>query len=179
MIQNTPAGTGTFTVTVPTTGGFTGTGDAFRMTAQTYVNSISVAHINTAYIFAPSSVSIAGLNYSYDLKFLGAQGRVLSVAYSPLLLQNDTYYAAASDNISGTNWTAFSRPSLIASDFVNVGGLGLVNALGPGPTNPDFSCNGAPIQFGYMTANSTPVPAAVTKSRLGFATSKLMKLVSK
>jgi uncharacterized protein (TIGR03437 family) len=115
-----------------------------------------VAHIYTAYTYAPSSVQIAGLTYSYDLNEFQPQDPSRSVAYAPLLLQNDTYYAALPyDGAFYPNWRRLSRANLIASDFVNVGGLGLVNTIGPGPTNPDFSCNGAPIQFGYITANST------------------------
>jgi uncharacterized protein (TIGR03437 family) len=167
MIQNTsvPLSSGTFAATVIPTGGMGGSGP-FRETTMTYqLGGIQVAHIYGGYTYsATAGVSIAALSFSYDLiKFLPL-GDTLSVAYAPLLLQNNTYYAALPyDGTVVANWQSasyatgpFSHPGLIASNFVKVGGVGLVNRLGDGPQNPDFSCAGAPIQFGYLTANSNP-----------------------
>ena len=130
MIQNTttPPSSATFTEIVPATGGFLGNvsgAGPYRQTTMTYQDGgIQVAHIYGAYTYsaATAGVSIAGLNFSYALiKFLPA-GNTLSDAFAPLLLQNDTYYAAGSNSgttppydgaIIQNSWATGDRKSVV------------------------------------------------------------------
>lgn len=110
---------------------------------------IIVAHRNLTSTYDPSvQGAITSLSYSYDLRqYNPPQGA--GFAYSILVFQDNTYYRSVPvDVVFGTSWQAFSKSGLTAASFVKVSG--------DSPnTNPDFSCKGTRIQFGYATANSS------------------------
>jgi len=110
---------------------------------------IYVAHRNSTAIYDPSvQGAITSLSYSYDLRqYNPPQGA--GFAYSILVFQDNTYYRSMPvDVVYGASWQAFSKAGLTAASFTKVSG--------DSPnTNPDFSCKGTRIQFGYVTANSS------------------------
>jgi hypothetical protein len=87
-------------------------------------------------------------------------GRAVSpsgaVALSFLLVQNETLYWTERVFTSGPNW--FST-SWTETEFVRFG-------TGPGPDRPDFSVNGAPLKFGYLTgaSHTTGVPVVTRQA---------------
>jgi hypothetical protein len=81
--------------------------------------------------------------------------------FSVFLLQNETYYWAArrlvvtSDSWERSAWT------LPEDSFNRVGDTG--------PEAPDFTADGAAIQFGYLGGNSRPTGAPGTGMSVGAA----------
>lgn len=129
-----------------------------RRTVHTYPPGwINCAHASTPSIYNPSQGAIATLTYSYDLRhYTSALG---GVRYSPLVVQDNTYYYVdPGDLITIDNWSPFSG-SLTAASFTKLDGP-------PSSRDtPDFSCNGSPIQFGYVTRNHNPSPSGTITTR--------------
>ncbi len=121
---------------------------------------LNVLHLNSDAIYNPSvSGSIAEIDYSFDLNWLNAPNGPGGVAYSLLLFQNDTYYAANQQLISQNNWFGFGESALSASDFTRH------QDTGSGGVNPDFSASGSLLQFGYLSSNGTSTnPTFTTRS---------------
>ncbi|CAN5849142.1 hypothetical protein BH23GEM7_BH23GEM7_08270 [soil metagenome] len=80
-----------------------------------------------------------------------------SAIVSFLLVQNGTVYWSERFFANGPGW--FST-GWTESDFVRFG-------TGPGPERPDFSVNGAPIQFGYLTGGSHTTGAPTATRQVG------------
>lgn len=130
------------------TGGFTG---PYRTGTHNWeVNSggvsISFAHLHTAAVWSPAGAgAISSVTVSFDAICTSAPV-VNAVALGLVAVQNGEYYAgitSPSAAIVGHNWTRFTG-TFAQADFVRMGG---------GPNNLDFSAVGAPIQFGYYSAN--------------------------
>ena len=69
-----------------------------------------------------------------------------AVSYRLLILQNGTYYLGPTHGTTSDNaWQSFSD-TLNASSFTRI--------VGEGPAQPDFTCTGAEIRFGYETGNT-------------------------
>ena len=85
--------------------------------------------------------------------------QVLSgVNYQLLLFQAGTYYVRPVNFIATLNqWVTASGN---ATSFVKIGG-------GPGPTVPNLSGTGPPIQFGYMCSNTLSFDTPFTTSISG------------
>jgi len=120
----------------------------------THINppgSIFVAHLSVPSTYDPASQGeIVKLSYSYDLRHYTAS--LGAVAYSILIFQNNTYYwRTPSDNTNANTWQTFGGPNLnlTAASFTKLDGLS------PN-VNPDFSCKGSRIVFGYITGNTNP-----------------------
>ena len=134
-----------------------------RLTTHTYpLGQIFCAHLSVQSTYDPATQGeIVRLSYSYDL----AHYTNLQVAYSPLIFQNNTYYwRVPNDLISGgIGWMSFSGPlrsNLTAASFTKL--------VGPSPNaNPDFSCRGSRIVFGYLTRNSNPTAGTTDITRSG------------
>ena len=123
-----------------------------RLTTHTYPpGPIFVAHLSVPSTYDPASQgAIVKLGYSYGL----VHYTNLRVGYSILIFQNNTYYYNLPGDLilgSGTTFTNFSRQNLTASSFTKLDGPS-------SNVNPDFSCSGSPIVFGYVTRNSNPNP---------------------
>src|ERR1051326_5724000 len=103
----------------------------------------------SASAYNPANGQIANLSYSYDLKHY----TVGQVAYSILVYQSNTYYYHVPNDLTSSNvpWTNFKGSNLTAASFTKLAGPSS-NA------NPDFSCAGSPIVFGYVTVNSNTIP---------------------
>jgi len=114
---------------------------------------VIVAHRSPSSSYDPATQgAIVKLSYSYDLRqYLPIAGQ--AVAYSILIFQNNTYYRSIPvDSIFLDSWQPFGSQNLTASNFTKV--------FGPSSNaQPDFSCAGSKIEFGYVTANSNPSSA--------------------
>jgi hypothetical protein len=151
IVDTSPAGT--FTSTTLASGGNPG---AYRDTSHTFaLGAMIIAHMNSAAVFDPAAEKMLSIDYSYDLNYFDASTVGGAVGYRLALLQAGSYYSTANDNIFNNVWTPFSHLALTAGDFTLV--------TGPGPTNPDFSCSGAPMTLGFMSANSQGGSTYVTK----------------
>ncbi|MGH9672571.1 MAG: BACON domain-containing protein, partial [Bryobacteraceae bacterium] len=153
VTDTTPGAVSTFVVE-QRQGGMPG---AFRFLRQNFgVGFMRVAHARTGAVYDPRrSGAIASIDYSFDGNLLGPIP-TRAVAYSILLVQNGTHYETTNHIVTGGGWTRYTGRNLIAADFARVAGTG--------PQTPDFSATGAPIQFGYLTANSSATVAGFTDS---------------
>ncbi|MBN8281453.1 MAG: hypothetical protein J0M16_12660 [Gammaproteobacteria bacterium] len=152
--DNTPGAGASFTATQVATGGNPG---EYREVIHVYgLGSIIVGYLRNAATFDPSvSGSIVSLAYSYDTQRL--QLNTGAVAYTPVIFQNNTWYGLpAYDTTTNQAWTSFGLSGLTAASFIA--------RVGSGPAAPDFSATGAPMVFGYLSAN-TNTNAAVTATR--------------
>ena len=119
----------------------------YRRVEHLNYNLIVVAHEHLPSIYDPSTGPITSIDYSYDLMGIGLPGGGQAVAYRLLLVQNGSYYAGPTDSVSTNTWTTIPLKPLTTTSFTRV--------VGTGPNQPDFSCKGGKITFGYVTANST------------------------
>lgn len=155
ILDNTPAAGASFTASQSGSGGNPG---EFRQVTHVYgLGSIIVGHLNDAATFDPTvSGGILSLAYSYDLERLQLDSSG-AVAYTPVIFQNNAWYGLpAYNSTTATSWTSFGQAGLTAASFIL--------RVGSGPSAPDFSGTGAPMVFGYLTAN-TNTNAAVTATR--------------
>jgi hypothetical protein len=88
--------------------------------------------------------AIASMDFSIDFAFrsgVGGQGHGLMLGAK----QGSVIFAAAA-TVTGsfTGWSTYSVTGITAADFAAVSGTGNIN----------FSLSGAPIRFGFITANS-------------------------
>ena len=144
--DTTPNMAATFEVETRTTGGNPG---AFRHVVHIYgVGLIGVGHLHDKGIYdLKQEGAISAIDYSWDLIQQNPPFPTAGVAYSLLIFQDGTYYRNASRDLVLANGLAgFGMVGIAAADFVRVGDTG--------PSQPDFSPSGSPIQFGYMSRNS-------------------------
>ena len=115
---------------------------------------INCAHVSLASTYTPSQGAIVALRYSYDL--IHYTFPLGGVGHSPLIIQSNTYYYLATGNSATSGvWATFNKSGLTETDFIKIDGPAERD-------HPDFSCNGAPIQFGYLTRNHLPSGPNVT-----------------
>lgn len=156
LLPNSVAGS-TFTALQDNTNG---NPQPSRTTTHKYpTGDIFVAHLyKQSSPYDPASQgAIVKLSYSYHLSHRTA----LKVAYSILIYQNSTYYYhVPNDLISGATWMPFSGSNLTAASFTKLDGPST-------NVNPDFSCKGSPIVFGYVTRNSNPNPKTTDNTESG------------
>ncbi|HKP47760.1 MAG TPA: hypothetical protein VJT50_14260 [Pyrinomonadaceae bacterium] len=122
-----------------------------------YPPAIWIAHVYLPFTYTPSNEGpIGSVSFSYDLnpytetptyRLLLVQGGKLF--YSVNSVSNP---AAPNDHPGGPTgsplWKSIVHGNYTAQEFQQVSNVGSRN-------NPDFSCNGGPIQFGYATGIST------------------------
>ena len=119
---------------------------------RTWTGKISfkfaLSHARAGAVYDPSTQGpIRSLDYSWDLNHINSLGNN-EVAYRLMVVQNGVFYNTSNDIPLSPNWTPFDRRGIRAEDLLLV--------VGEGPLHPDFSHHGAPIQFGFITANSSP-----------------------
>jgi hypothetical protein len=112
--------------------------------------------IYTPFTYSPGvSGAIATLNYTEDAACTaGCFGQGQSTG--PALLQGGKLYVLGSSSVitgPGAAWTTHALNNLTALDFGRV--VVTPTSYFDNTQRPDFSANGAPIQFGYFRANST------------------------
>lgn len=137
----------------PTTGG--PTGGVYRQTTHTYFAGalIEVAHVAAIASYIPSTQgSISSVTFSFAANDFSASSKPgvtsINVAYALLIFQNNTYYSGPVHSVQTNAWSTFSDPGLTAANFTRLSGSG--------PSQPDFTCLGPLIQFGFITGNSDP-----------------------
>jgi hypothetical protein len=129
---------------------------AFRQVQHANYNLIVAAHINQVSTYNPANGAIGSLDYSYDIRGIGVPTKA-AVAFRLLVMQNGTAYGTPYDQVFGSTWVTVPIKTVLPSNFVRLSSSG--------PEVPDFTCKGAPITFGYVTANSISAnqpPATLT-----------------
>ena len=150
VLDTTSGQSATFTAGQVTSGGNPG---SYRNVTHNYSQgSIWIAHLRDAAIYDPAREGpVTGLNFSLDvIHFHPPPGQAIS--FGPLLVQNgSTYVDSTGNTIFEEVWTHLTLTNLTATNFTLL--------VGAGPEHPDFSAVGAPMQFGYYSANSSIGPA--------------------
>lgn len=121
-----------------TGGSHGGVGNGFR--------TIRFFSINTDFTFNPSASPLTALSIAFDSRefFDGSLFQAVRVEVGAALRQRGNFYYSndfGTLGAAGNPWQRFQFLDLTASDFTN--------AATSGPSQPDFSSTGAPIEFGY------------------------------
>jgi hypothetical protein len=128
---------------------------AFSYNGSPTNQGILIGNLSTNVVYSPAVSGAINSISSFDIAATssvaaGAPGLTLSVGL--LLLQNGSYFTNQLINV-GSIW---NNPkvalSFSATDFTLAGSAG--------PLNPDFSTNGAAIEFGYVAAASVSTGAS-------------------
>lgn len=134
--------------------------NTFRQVTHDYgVGTVIFLHLANDATYDPGTDgAIASVDFSYDLKAItGFPGCPDATAYDLQLVQDGRYYFYApfqgypTDLIFGcqTTWTSFAHTGAVAGDFVEV-----TTTEAVWTSHPDFSVNGSPIRFGFVTSNT-------------------------
>jgi hypothetical protein len=102
-------------------------------------------------VFDPGNQDAAFLSFAFDMRVFPSQGvSNAQVAFRALIRQGDSFYEGPNmlAHVNDLTWTPYDGSCLVPQDFVR--------RAGTGPGLPDFSL---PMQFGYATANSSPIAA--------------------
>ncbi len=143
LFDTTPGASATFSSTTVPGGPF---GD-YRSTTHSFANgAIGVAHQSGLYTHSPAAQPISSIDFVVQLSHLTAQTVFGAVRYQLLLQQGSAYYASQPIDVFSDQWTGFLVSSQPASSFTLVAGTG--------PAQPDFTCSGGTIAFGFLTSNS-------------------------
>ena len=96
---------------------------------------------------------ITRLNYAEDARLVNGFGG--GQAIGPAIRQGGNYYRLPG-NATGTNfnWSTLSLSNISASQFIRVVPFGSCGNESDPSSHPDFSASGAPIEFGFVRANS-------------------------
>jgi uncharacterized repeat protein (TIGR01451 family) len=119
--------------------------------------AIWMAHVYQPFTYTPATEGpIGSVSFSYDLN-----PYTQTPTYSLLLVQGGKYFRSANSvsNPSAPNdhpggpvgsplWKSIQHGNYTAEEFQQVSNVG-------SNVHPDFSCNGGPIKFGYLTGKST------------------------
>ena len=112
---------------------------------------INVYHISNAFTYNPATFGdILTLDFAIDYKTDGntvGQGFVVAQGAN-------VWFGGYTGIATGGSWSGRTSIAMVAADFQGFFGA----------TLPDFSANGAPITFGYNTANSSTVGGYTTLS---------------
>jgi hypothetical protein len=164
-IQDTTAGqTANFTVGDQLTGGFGGgiyrsNSFSFSYNGSETNQGILIGNLSTNITYSPSvsgainAITGFGIAASNSVSSGAALVSIgLLLMQTNPVLQTSVFYTSPLLGTSGS-WIQLKEPSLLlATDFTRVGSSG--------PISPDFSTNGGPIEFGYVTAASLSTGSA-------------------
>jgi hypothetical protein len=141
------------TTTQETSGG--PSNSAYQQGTQTYTSGIVVGHLSKGAGYYDPSVSgaLTSLSYSFDFKTISGPSTTAAIGVAFLLRQGNNYYTANYKGIGQNGWNTGTPTSLTASSFALQFGTQKL---------PDFSTAGAPMEFGYYTANSTTAGKPIT-----------------
>jgi hypothetical protein len=132
---------------------------AYQQGTQTYTSLVRVAHIfqGAGYYNPAVSGALTSLSESFQFQVFSSA----SVGVGFLLRQGNSYFAYAGYQSvdPGSGWVTLSSGELTTSIWKLAAGS---------QAAPDFSASGAPIQFGYFTANSS-VGSAIQTQTFGIA----------
>lgn len=152
-----PGGSAVFTSSQQLAGGNPG---SFRQTTHSIPGagqSIAVGHVYGAASFDPAaSGAIASLDFGLELRFVGGSVGTSQVGHLLLLSQGGSLYHALATSSAIALGPGNGLPGPWTSHaFTGLGAQSFTRISGSGPATPDFSSDGAPIQFGYLTQNSS------------------------
>jgi len=151
IVDTTPSSGATF-VSTTQPGGIP---DSYRHTSHTYQGGlIRVAHFDPQYVHAPSTTPICSIDFAPALHHFTALSVGGAVEYRLALLQNGATYGGPPLDVFDNGWASYLQADLHSEDFQLFAGTG--------PSHPDFSCTGDPIEFGFLTSSSGGV-VPVTK----------------
>jgi len=144
IVDTTPGAGATFTSSTQSFGGPSGD---WRRTSHTYTSgAIVVGHFDPQFTHNPAAQPICMIDFAASLVHLTGTSVGGAVSYRLGALQGGAYYSGPTIDVFSDLWASYIQPGLRAVDFSLV--------AGSGPSRPDFSCTGAPIQFGFLSANS-------------------------
>ncbi len=144
IVDTTPGAGATFTSATSSFGGPSGD---WRQTSHTYTSgAIVVAHVDPAFTYDPATTPICAIDFGASLVHLTGVSVGGAVGYRVCALQNGAYYGGPTIDVYSDLWASYAQTGLKNTDFSLLAGIG--------PSRPDFSCTGSPIQFGFTSANS-------------------------
>jgi hypothetical protein len=126
---------------------------AYQLGTHTFTHGLFVAHLSNlvaaAGVYDPATAgALTSIGYSFNFRVFSSNGGASDqVGVGLLVEQGETYYYADYHAIGQNGRWNNLGTTLTAASFTR--------AFGSGPAHPDFSAAGAPLQFGYCTANST------------------------
>ena len=124
-----------------------------------YNGEIAVGHLSSLELDPSLYGGFSSIDVSYDFRRISSTWAPGAIATAVLIYQNSAYYYAAVTDFAYTNdtWQSTTKAGLTASNFSRTY---ITTLPGPvdAPATPDFSAGGAPIRFGFYTANSTGFP---------------------
>ena len=121
---------------------------------------IRIAHLRTGFGHDPATRGvISQVTITFDAKVFDGSGAcgdtTLRLGMGPAIQQAASYFSVLNSTINNTqDWWSLSFGPFGASDF----GLVLDDGGIDFNVNPDFSVNGAPVEFGFFSNNSTGNP---------------------
>jgi hypothetical protein len=123
----------------------------YQQGAHTLTSTVVVAHVSAkvgsgGVYDSREAGEITSLTYAYDFRVLSAPSTSDLVGVGLLVKQGYNYYVAGYIGVGEAGWSH-------CAGTVNVSDL--VKIAGSGPSVPDFSAMGAPLEFGYLTANDS------------------------
>jgi len=140
-----------------------GNPDAYRqVTTQTQLNTFTF-HSDPANVYDPASGAIGFV--SFEMDFLEIVGGGDGQAFGPALKQNGSFYGIS--NFVTRDQVGWARTALAVQVPAFAGNIAFLGSddfpllAGGGPSNPDFSASGAPITFGFLTANTLGINISV------------------
>lgn len=144
LFDTTAGASATFSSSTLPAGGNPGD---YRETTHTFgAGAIGVAHLTSLYQHSPSVQPIQTISFNVELNHFTFPTTLGAVGYQLLLQQGNAYYAGVQFPVMFTGWQFYQVVNQPASAFTLVAGTG--------PANPDFSCTGGPINFGFLSSNS-------------------------
>lgn len=145
-------GGGTVSAFQVASGGVTG---SFRRVENTMNSAIGTGLSNTVYGFhfftaATFNPSVSGAILSLDLSLATERISSGQQAYGLVVRQGGVAYLGPVflNPAAFNTWATTSQPGLTATSF---------DAVAPGVQNPNFTVTGGPIEFGFLSGNSTSV----------------------
>jgi len=131
----------------------------FYTVEHSYNGEMVVGNLSSLVLDPSLYGGFSSLSYAYDYIKISSTWAPGAIATSFVIYQNSAWYYAAVTDFAYTNltWQSKSMSGLTASQFSRTY-LTLLPGPVDAPANPDFSAAGAPMQFGFFTANSSGFP---------------------
>ncbi len=139
-------------------GGNPGSFRAITNTVNAVANSfIRGIHLNTNAIYTPAIAgAISSIDYAEDSILVSGFGQ--GQGTGPALQQGGINYVVINGlGTPNSTWTHQSLAGLTVTNFGQLTSNGVIAT-----NNPNFSCSGTPITFGFSRANSTPTASGYT-----------------
>jgi hypothetical protein len=148
-----------YTATQVATGGAPADFRSVQITTAPGTSARHFIHLLKGYVFDPAKEgAIVSIDGSYNLKNLSRTDA--SATFALLLFQNGGYYRGPIDSFAAAQWSMFNHQALKAADFVNLSR--------EGPPNPTFTCDGKPIQMGFVALAGREINSGIDNWSVNF-----------